>query len=126
MGTMGYSLPAAVGAKLAAPEKQVVSVCGDGSFQMQSMELATICQNKLDIKVIVMSNGCLGMIREVQRNGYHGRITASDLSGNPELLKLAQAWNPAKRHLLDQEIPRRSTRCFPTRALTSWSVSWTR
>lgn len=63
---MGYSLPAAMGAKAAAPKRQVVCICGDGSFQMMLQELATISQNDLDVKIIVMRNDCLGLVREYQ------------------------------------------------------------
>ncbi len=92
MGTMGYSLPAAVGAKLASPEQQVVVTCGDGAFQMVMMELATICQEKLDIKIVVMKNNRLGMVRELQKNSYAGNYTAVFLDGSPDFGKLAAAY----------------------------------
>lgn len=73
MGTMGYSLPAAIGAKCADPEREVVAVCGDGSFQMQFAELATAVQHGINVKLIVMRNRWLGMVREVQERTYGSR-----------------------------------------------------
>lgn len=92
MGTMGYSVPAAVGAKLASPQQPVIVTCGDGSFQMEMMELATICQEKLDIKIVVMKNNRLGMVRELQKNDYAGNYTAVFLDGGPDFGKLAAAY----------------------------------
>lgn len=92
MGTMGYSVPAAIGAKMACPDRQVVAVCGDGSFQMQFMELATLCCQGLDLKIIVMTNHRLGMVRELQDNGYGGRQSGVDLAGSPDFIKLAEAY----------------------------------
>ena len=71
MGTMGYSIPAAMGAKLARPERQVVAVCGDGSFQMSMMELATMRQHDVAVKIIVLKNNYLGMVREFQHYTYN-------------------------------------------------------
>ena len=92
MGTMGYSVPAAMGAKLADPRRQVVAVCGDGSFQMQMMELATVRQHDIPIKIIVMKNQRLGMVRELQTKGYHDRQIAVDLEAAPDIPKLAAAY----------------------------------
>ncbi len=92
MGTMGYSIPAAIGAKAAAPEKEVVAVCGDGSFQMQLMELATALQHGINIKVVVMRNNYLGMVRELQERGYDNRLTAVALDGSPDFTKIAEAY----------------------------------
>jgi acetolactate synthase-1/2/3 large subunit len=92
MGTMGYSVPAAIGAKLADPSRPVVAICGDGSFQMQMMELATAVQHEVDIKIIVMTNTRLGMVRELQTNGYGDRQTAVFLDGSPDFIKLADAY----------------------------------
>lgn len=98
MGTMGYSIPAAIGAKLASPDSQVIAVCGDGSLQMQSMELATIMQNNIPVKIIVMTNKRLGMVREVQTKLYENHQIAVDLSGSPDFIKLAEAYSiPAVR-----------------------------
>ncbi len=97
MGTMGYAVPAAMGAKLAAPEKQIVAICGDGAFQMSFMELATCCQFEVPIKVVVMTNGRLGMVRELQTKGYQDNQTAVFLDGSPDFVKLAAAYGiPAR------------------------------
>jgi acetolactate synthase-1/2/3 large subunit len=92
MGVMGYSLPAAIGAKLAKPHRQVVAVCGDGSFQMQMCELATACQHNVEIKLIIMENGKLGMVKEFQDRLYGSRYIATDLSGDPDFVKLVEAY----------------------------------
>ncbi len=92
MGTMGYSLPAAIGAKLAAPEKQVVAVCGDGSLQMQMMEFATMCQHGVPVKLVVMCNNRLGMVRELQDINYQHNCIAVSLDGSPDFCKIADAY----------------------------------
>jgi acetolactate synthase-1/2/3 large subunit len=92
MGTMGYSIPAAIGAKFADPDKTVVAVCGDGSFQMQMMELATICQNGVDIKIVVMKNNKLGLVKEIQRKSYKNNEVAVDLTGSPDVVAIAKAY----------------------------------
>ncbi|MGN0606009.1 MAG: biosynthetic-type acetolactate synthase large subunit [Oscillospiraceae bacterium] len=105
MGTMGYSVPAAVGAKLASPDSEVVAICGDGSFQMQFMELATIMQNRIPIKIIVMTNNRLGMVREVQTRLYEDRQIAVHLDGSPDFIKLAEAYSiPSLRVADSSEI----------------------
>ncbi|MGN0157221.1 MAG: biosynthetic-type acetolactate synthase large subunit [Lachnospiraceae bacterium] len=93
MGTMGYSIPAAMGAKLANPNREVVAVCGDGSFQMSMMELATMRQHHIPVKIIVMNNHYLGMVREYQHYTYHDHYSVVDLSGSPDLSKLATAYD---------------------------------
>ena len=92
MGTMGYSIPASVGAKLARPNRDVVVVCGDGSFQMSMNELATIAGNRLAIKIIIMRNHRLGMVRELQDKNYDCRHSATILEGDPDFLKIAEAY----------------------------------
>lgn len=92
MGTMGYSLPAAIGAKCADPEREVVAICGDGSFQMQFAELATAVQHGINIKLIVMRNRWLGMVREVQERTYDSRYIAVSLDGSPDFCKIADAY----------------------------------
>ena len=93
MGTMGYSIPAAMGAKLACPDKQVIAVCGDGSFQMSMMELATMRQHNIPVKIVVLKNNYLGMVREFQHYNYQDRYSVVDLSGSPDLEKLAAAYD---------------------------------
>lgn len=92
MGTMGYAIPAAMGAKLAKPHRQVVAICGDGSFQMAMCELATVCQNQVNIKVIIMRNRRLGMVREVQTNQFGSRYIATILDGDPDFVRLVEAY----------------------------------
>ena len=92
MGTMGYSIPAAMGAKVAAPDRQVVAVCGDGSFQMSMMELATLCQHHIPVKIVVLKNNYLGMVRQYQHFTYQDHYSVVDLSGSPDLEKLASAY----------------------------------
>ena len=92
MGTMGYSIPAAIGARLAQPDRQIVAVCGDGSFQMSMMELATMRQHGIKIKIIVMNNNYLGMVREYQHYTYKDHYSVVALDGSPDLEKLAPAF----------------------------------
>ncbi|MEE8885103.1 MAG: biosynthetic-type acetolactate synthase large subunit [Eubacteriales bacterium] len=93
MGTMGYSIPAAVGAKMAAPDKQVVAVCGDGAFQMSMFELATIAVNKIPLKILVSRNRYLGLVREHQEKVYHGHYSGVQLYDYPHFDKLAEAYD---------------------------------
>lgn len=94
MGTMGYSIPAAMGAKRADMTKQVIAVCGDGSFQMSMMELATIMQHHIPVKIIVMKNNYLGMVREYQHYTYKDNYSVVDIKdGSPDLEKLSAAYN---------------------------------
>ena len=92
MGTMGYSIPAALGAKLADKKRQVIAVCGDGSFQMSMMELATMRQYQVPVKIIVLKNNYLGMVREYQHYTYQDHYSVVDLSGSPDLELLAPAF----------------------------------
>ena len=92
MGTMGYSVPAAVGAKFARPSRDVVAVCGDGSFQMSMNELATIAQNHLNVKIIVMRNTVLGMVHELQDFFYGSRYAVTELDEMPNFAKIAAAY----------------------------------
>lgn len=101
MGTMGYSVPAAIGAKLAQPAAEVLAICGDGSFQMQFMELATAVQHGVSVKVIVMVNHYLGMVREVQENVYGNRLIAVSLDGSPRFDKIAEAYGIASETVSD-------------------------
>ena len=91
LGTMGFALPAAIGAKLACPESEVWVVVGDGGFQMTMAELATIVQEGLDINVAIINNGYLGMVRQWQEFFYERRYAATPLSG-PDFVKLAESF----------------------------------
>lgn len=92
MGTMGYSIPAAMGAKVAAPGRQVIAVCGDGSFQMSMMELATMQQHHIPVKIVVLKNNFLGMVRQYQHFTYKDHYSVVELSGSPDLEKLSAAY----------------------------------
>ena len=93
MGTMGYSIPAALGAKMAEPGKQVVAVCGDGAFQMSMFELATIAVNKVPLKILVLRNEYLGLVREHQEKVYDSHYSGVQLYAYPHYDKLAQAYD---------------------------------
>ncbi len=93
LGTMGYGFPAAIGAKIACPEKLVFDIAGDGSFQMNIQELATAAQNKIAVIVVVLNNNCLGMVRQWQELFYEKRYSATVFSGNPDFVKVAEAYN---------------------------------
>jgi acetolactate synthase-1/2/3 large subunit len=91
-GTMGYGFPAAIGAQFAMPDKKVWAVVGDGGFQMTMAELATAALHKLPVKVLIVNNAYLGMIRQWQELFYDNRLSGADLEGNPDFVKLAQAY----------------------------------
>ncbi|MEW5866820.1 MAG: biosynthetic-type acetolactate synthase large subunit [Bacillota bacterium] len=116
LGTMGYGLPAAIGAQVGLPDKQVVLVTGDGSFQMNVQELATAVSLGVPVKVVLMNNGYLGMVRQWQELFCNGRYVATKLEGNPDFVKLAEAYGatgikvtdeagvrPALEHALETE-----------------------
>ncbi len=103
MGTMGYSIPAAMGAKLADRGRQVVAVCGDGSFQMSMMELATMRQHGIPVKIVVLKNNYLGMVRQFQHYNYKDRYSVVDLSGSPDLEKLTSAYDMDFLRVSDME-----------------------
>jgi acetolactate synthase-1/2/3 large subunit len=92
LGTMGFGLPAAIGAILAAPEKNTVLITGDGGLQMNIQELATVRRLNLPIKILVMNNGYLGMVRQWQELFFEKRYAYTDLSDNPDFVALAQAY----------------------------------
>jgi acetolactate synthase I/II/III large subunit len=94
LGTMGFALPAAIGAKMACPDKEVWVVAGDGGFQMTMPELATIAQERLDIKVAIINNGYLGMVRQWQEFFYERRYAATPLY-SPDFVKIAEAYGLA-------------------------------
>jgi len=96
LGTMGFALPAAIGAKFARPDAEVWVVAGDGGFQMTMPELATIAQEKLDIKVAIINNGYLGMVRQWQEFFYERRYAATPLL-SPDYVKIAEAYGLAGR-----------------------------
>jgi acetolactate synthase I/II/III large subunit len=94
LGTMGFALPAAIGAKVACPDAEVWVIAGDGGFQMTMPELATIAQEKIDINVAIINNGYLGMVRQWQEFFYERRYAATPLL-SPDFVKLAEAFGLA-------------------------------
>jgi acetolactate synthase-1/2/3 large subunit len=98
-GTMGYGFPAAIGAQLARPNDMVVAIVGDGGFQMTLFELATACIHKLPIKIIVLNNHYLGMVRQWQELFFDNRESGVDLEGNPDFVALAEAYGAKGIHI---------------------------
>ncbi len=92
LGTMGYGFPAAIGAQVGNPDKAVFDIAGDGSIQMCIQELATASINKLPVKVAILNNGYLGMVRQWQDLFYAKRYSGVTLTGNPDFVKLADAY----------------------------------
>jgi acetolactate synthase-1/2/3 large subunit len=92
LGVMGYGFPAAIGAQMAAPDKTVIDVAGDGSIQMNIQELATARQYKCPVKVAILNNGYLGMVRQWQELFYDKRYAGTDLAVSPDFVKVAQAY----------------------------------
>ena len=92
LGTMGYGLPASVGAQLAMPDKKVIGIAGDGSLQMNIQELATIVQNKLPIKTVILNNCYLGMVRQWQDLFYKQNYMCTCMEAQPDFVKLAEAY----------------------------------
>ena len=91
LGTMGYSLPAALGAKVAAPDRQTVVICGDGSFQMFENELSTLRNLDADVKIVLIQNNVLGLVNEIQHSSYSGPFGVA-LDHSPDFSRLAEAY----------------------------------
>jgi len=91
LGTMGFALPAAIGAKMAAPEREVVAVIGDGGYQMTIQELGTIFQNKVPVKIVVLNNEFLGMVRQWQQLFFEKRYASTEMV-NPNFVAIAQGY----------------------------------
>jgi acetolactate synthase-1/2/3 large subunit len=91
-GTMGFGMPAAIGAQFAKPNSMVIAVVGDGGFQMTLSELATAALHKLPIKILIINNKYLGMVRQWQSLFFDNRLSGVDLEGNPNFVKLAEAY----------------------------------
>jgi acetolactate synthase-1/2/3 large subunit len=92
LGTMGYGFPAAMGAQFAFPDRLVVDVAGDGSIQMNIQELATVAQHNLPVKVLILNNCFLGMVRQWQELFYGARYSSTCLISNPDFVKVAEAY----------------------------------
>ena len=92
LGTMGYGFPAAIGAQAAFPDRTVIDIAGDGSIQMNIQELATAVQYQLNVKVMILNNGFLGMVRQWQSLFYRGRYSHTSMAVSPDFVKLAEAY----------------------------------
>ena len=104
LGTMGFALPAAMGAKVGAPNRDVIAIIGDGGFQMTLQELGTILQCKIPVKIIVLNNNFLGMVRQWQQLFFDSRYSFTELT-NPDFCKIAEAYSiPAQKVTLYEEL----------------------
>jgi acetolactate synthase I/II/III large subunit len=92
LGTMGFGFPAAIGAQIASPESKVVAIVGDGGFQMTLQELAVVRERNLPVKIIIVNNGALGMVRQWQEEFYEKRYSESLLYSQPDFVKLAESY----------------------------------
>jgi acetolactate synthase-1/2/3 large subunit len=89
---MGFALPAAMGASVAQPDKQVVAIIGDGGFQMTMQELGTVMQYNIPVKIIILNNNFLGMVRQWQQLFFESRYSFTEMK-NPDFIKLSQAFD---------------------------------
>jgi acetolactate synthase-1/2/3 large subunit len=102
LGTMGFALPAAIGAKMGAPEREVVAIIGDGGFQMNIQELGTVLQTKVPVKIVVLNNQFLGMVRQWQELFFAGRY-ASTVMTNPDFVMIAQGYGIKARKVSERK-----------------------
>ncbi|MEW6443576.1 MAG: biosynthetic-type acetolactate synthase large subunit [bacterium] len=107
LGTMGYGLPAAIGVQIARPESLVFDIAGDGSIQMNIQELATAVQYRLPVKIAILNNGYLGMVRQWQELFYGKRYACSEMTAQPDFVKLAEAYGAVglRAEKADQVVP---------------------
>jgi acetolactate synthase I/II/III large subunit len=103
LGTMGYGFPAALGAQAAHPDMLVIDIAGDGSIQMNIQELATAVQYGLPVKVVILNNGCLGMVRQWQELFYEKRYSISQFECSPNFVKLAEAYGAVGYEIEDEK-----------------------
>ena len=103
LGTMGFGFPAAIGAKIGCPEDEVVCIAGDGSFQMNSQEMATAAINGVPVKVLIVDNRALGMVHQWQSLFYNKRYSFTELADNPDFVKLADAYGWQARRITKPE-----------------------
>ena len=102
LGTMGFGLPAAIGAKVGCPDQQVVCVTGDGSIQMNVQELATCVTEDIDVKIFIMNNGSLGMVRQWQELFWDENYSHVHFSESPDFVKLAEAYGMKAFRMTDK------------------------
>jgi acetolactate synthase I/II/III large subunit len=103
LGTMGFGLPSSIGAKAACPDETVVCLAGDGSLQMTSQELATAVSEQIPVKVFIMNNGYLGMVRQWQELFWDRRYSAVDMGSTPDWVKLAEAYGATGMRATDKD-----------------------
>jgi len=103
LGTMGYGFPAAIGAQVGVPDAIVVDVAGDGSIQMNIQELAPAVYNKIPVKICILNNGYLGMVRQWQELFYKKRYSGTVLSGNPDFVRVAEAYGARGRRIMAKD-----------------------
>ncbi|MEO4052641.1 biosynthetic-type acetolactate synthase large subunit [Solibacillus sp. CAU 1738] len=101
LGTMGFGFPAAIGAQFAKPDKKVISICGDAGFQMTAQELSLLQEFNLPVKIVILNNGCLGMVRQWQQTFYDERYSSSLMPVQPDFVKLADAYG-IKGYLIEK------------------------
>jgi acetolactate synthase-1/2/3 large subunit len=101
-GTMGFALPAAMGAKMGCPDKQVVAVIGDGGFQMTVQELGTIMQYKIPVKILVLNNNFLGMVRQWQQLFHEKRYSFTEMT-NPDFVRLNEAYGISAERVTERD-----------------------
>lgn len=102
-GTMGFGLPSAIGAQVARPDKKVISIVGDGGFQMNIQELILLKEYRLPVKIFIMNNSYLGMVRQWQELFHNGRYSQVDLMGNPDFTKVAEAYGVRSLTIKNEE-----------------------
>ncbi|HHX38734.1 MAG TPA: biosynthetic-type acetolactate synthase large subunit [Armatimonadetes bacterium] len=101
LGTMGFGLPAAIGAQFGCPKETVACICGDGGFQMTLQEMIVAVEHRLPVKIILLNNGYLGMVRQWQQMFYQNRLSGVDISMQPDFVKLAEAYGAAGREVTE-------------------------
>src|SRR5690606_5916099 len=103
LGSMGFGFPAAIGAQIASPKDMVISIVGDGGFQMNLQELAVVKKHNLPVKVIIVNNEALGMVRQWQHSFYEDRYSESILDQNPDFVKLAESYGVRGERVTKEE-----------------------
>jgi acetolactate synthase I/II/III large subunit len=102
LGTMGFALPAAIGAKMGTPEREVVAVIGDGGFQMNVQELGTVFQTGIPVKIVILNNSFLGMVRQWQQMFFEKRYASTEMT-NPDFVRIAEGY-----HIKAAKVTKRS------------------
>ena len=102
LGTMGFALPAAIGAKMGAPDREVVAVIGDGGFQMNIQELGTVFQQKIPVKIVVLNNEFLGMVRQWQQLFFDKRYASTEMT-NPDFVTIAKGYHIQGKRVSNRE-----------------------